>query len=173
MPGCHSAFSLALWIWAAFSIGFNSNTQRIPLPSRYQPLSCKNLSASEEELIHNLLLPGETLQTLPFLPWATLQNTLKKNESVTTIFMNSLVLLAVSESRWEHTSVWLDFHLGPHCLVSFYWRSSLNCPGFKAVSLWNCRDVSMGCWCFQEGGYWTGFFKKNFVFKITALDLDV
>lgn len=45
----------------------------------------------------NLSLPGEMLQTFPSLPLATLENTFE-NEAVTTIFMNGLVLLAVSKS---------------------------------------------------------------------------
>lgn len=62
---------------SSFSIGFDGNMQHIPQPSRQ---SCKNLSTSEETLIPSLLLPGEMLKTLPFLPWATLQNTFKKKK---------------------------------------------------------------------------------------------
>lgn len=136
---------------SSFSIGFDSNMQHIPQPSRQQTVL--------QEFIN--LRRG--IDPKSFTSWGNAKDTsfsalsyaskyIKKKKKCCNYFWVAQFCW-LFQSCWEHTSVCLDFHLRPHFLVSFYWRSSLNCPGFKAVSFRNCRDVPMRCWCFQEGSY--------------------
>lgn len=117
-----------------------------------------------EALIPNFSLPGEMLQTLPSLPLATLEYTFE-NEAVKTIFMNSLVFLAVSKSCWEHTSVWLDFPFG-----TFFQSKQLS----ELPRMWSVPLELQGwlCWCFWEGGYWVLGWCGVFLFVLNhTLDL--